>query len=97
MTREQAKDFVGYVVDDAGAARHVGDDMHAVVREGGPEGFKYGSVLVGWQCGFEPMFVAVHSYLDVELDDDECVEMAMDYLIEIKWAKALSEPDYIIR
>jgi hypothetical protein len=31
------------------------------------------------------MFVAVHSYLDVKLDSEECIEMATEYLDEIGW------------
>ena len=85
LSREHAKEFVGYVVDDTGCGRIVGDDMHAVVREDHKGGFEYGSVLVGWQCGFESMFVAVHSYLDVKLDSEECIEMATEYLDEIGW------------
>lgn len=46
---------------------------------------QYPSRLVGWQCGFEPMFVAVHSYLDVEIDDQDAEEMAQEYLTEIGW------------
>jgi len=97
IQREDAIDFVAYVVDDAGAARPLGDDQHAIVRETDGE-FEYPSVLVGWQCGFEPLFVAVHSYLDVELDDDEAIELATDYLIECEWfSDGPTEPDHIIR
>jgi hypothetical protein len=56
--------------------------------------------LVGWQCGFEPLFVAVWSYLDVRLDDCEAEEIATDFLIERGWfGKNLEhgkEPDYVI-
>lgn len=97
MERQKAKEYVGFVVDDALCGRRLGDDIHAVIHEHNTN-VKYGSVLVGWQCGFEPMFVAVHSYLDVELTDDECVELATDYLEERDWfADGPREPDYIIR
>jgi hypothetical protein len=97
MNRDMAKPYVAFVVDDAGSGRELGEDIHAVIREEGNE-FDYPSVLVGWQCGFEPLFVAVHSYLDVELDDDEAEEMARDYLAERGWFNG--EPrdaDFVIR
>lgn len=105
ITREQALPYVSYVVDNAGAARGIDEDSLPSVRPGnptkrlddnGPE--CYASVLVGWQCGFEPLFVAVHSYLDVRLDDDEAIEMATDFLAEIRWfSDGPQEPDYVIR
>lgn len=53
--------------------------------------------LVGWQCGFEPMFVAVWSYLGVQLDDDEAAEIVKDYLTEKGWFSGdPTEPDYIL-
>lgn len=52
--------------------------------------------LVGWQCGNEPMFIAVWSYLGVQLDDEEAAELAMDYLAEKKWfAGEPTPPDFI--
>lgn len=106
-TREDFAEYVSYVVDDAGNGRGLGDDPHAIVREIGDncrygseatDTYHYASKLVGWQCGFEPLFVAVHSYLDVELDDCEAEEMAADYLEEIGWfgASGRRDADYII-
>lgn len=96
MNRSQALPYVSYVVDDALNGRTLGNDQHAVIREVGGE-FRYPSVLIGWQCGFEPLFVVVHSYLDVRLDEDYCVELATDYLSEIGWFSGEpTEPDYII-
>jgi len=106
VNREDAIPYVSYVVDDAGCGRSVGGDLHAIVREGGDDslpsrtrrGHRYPSVLVGWQCGFEPLFVAVHSYLDVKLDEDEAEELAAGYLDEIGWfADGVTEADYVIR
>jgi len=104
LTRENAIEYVSFVVDDAGSGREIYSDRYAIVREKDKNSdglnYEYPSVLVGWQCGFEPLFVAVHSYLDVELDDDEVVEMATDYLNERKWfvnENETPEPDYIIR
>jgi len=113
MNRSDALPYVAFVVDDTGNGRELGADVHAIVRPGnhakrldqpeyGPNGESwhcYPSVLVGWQCGFEPLFVAVHSYLDVGLDDDEAADMAREYLEERGWfadSAADHEPDYII-
>jgi len=97
IKRNKAKEYVSYVVDDAGEGRRIHDDIHAIVREKGGE-YEYPSVLVGWQCGFEPLFVAVHSYLDVKLNDGQAVEMATEYLVERDWFAGESrEPDYVIR
>lgn len=105
MTRDDAIRYVSYVVDDAGAGRELGADPHAIVRKASinPNNvtlFTYRSVLVGWQCGFEPLFVAVHSYLDVRLDEEEACDMAREYLEEIGWFAGSCqdhEPDYVIR
>jgi hypothetical protein len=90
ITREQAMDYVSFCVDDAQAIRSI-DDMPPNAR------------LVGWQCGFEPMFVAVWSYLaDTQgnhnrLDDDEAADLASDVLIERRWFVGVpTEPDYIL-
>ena len=63
MTREDAISYVSFCVDDALSERDI-QDMPANAR------------LVGWLCGFEPMFVAVWSYLDGKLTDDEAADCA---------------------
>lgn len=89
MKRSDAIPYVAHVVDDSGNGRLLGADQHAIVRETKPNvdfhgSYRYASVLVGWNSITElPMFVAVHSYLDVRLDDDECHDLARDYLEEI--------------
>lgn len=85
MTRDQALPYIGYCVDDALSERNT-SNMPANAR------------LIGWQCGFEPMFVAVWSHLtDIALDDDEAIERATDLLTEKKWfADGPTEPDYVI-
>jgi hypothetical protein len=84
MTREQALPYVACCVDDALSEREI-KDMPANAR------------LVGWQCGFELMFVAVWSYLDLELDDQEAEELAVELLIERKWFAGKPTPaDYVI-
>lgn len=94
MTYDQALPYVGHVTDEAGNGRMttIQNDRNASMKR------KYRPVLVGWQCGFEPMFAAVYSYLDVPLDDDEAIEIATDYLIERNWFVGdATSPDYIIR
>ena len=100
MNREKAKRYVEYVVDDAGHGREYGEDRYALVRDTGSE-YKYPSRLVVWSRDNHPfpisyMVVAVHSYLDVELSNQEAEELARDYLCEIGFFKEGSFPaDYI--
>lgn len=113
MNREQAKQWVQYVVDDTLCGRRLGDDSSAVIREKGGM-FMYPSVLVGWELPDEPdpVIVAVHSYLDVMLKDEEVAEMARDFLIDsrgrwftddyaetLEWGAVYlpEKPSYIIR
>ena len=84
MNRQDAIAYVGHHVDDALSPdpKEITDDTR----------------LVGWQCGFEPMFVAVHSYLPgCTCDDGEAEELAVDYLLEIGWfAGHETAPDFIL-
>jgi hypothetical protein len=89
MTREQALPYVAYCVDDALAERELKDmPPHAV--------------LVGWQVGFEPLFVACWSYLGGEEcnpDYAEACELATDLLVEKKWFADNDnppDPDFVI-
>lgn len=87
MTKTEALPFVAYCLDDALGVRQIASmPKLSLVR------------LVGWQCGFEPLFVAVWSYLpNVRLDADEAEEIAADYLAEIKWFKGETTPaDYVL-
>jgi hypothetical protein len=97
--RARAMDYVAFVVDDSGNGRELGADIHAIVREQGQGGFEHASVLVGWQCGFEPLYVAVHSCLYLSLTDEEAEELAADYLEERGWFGNHGRvgADYIIR
>jgi hypothetical protein len=94
MNRNDALEYVSFVVDDAGCGRRLHGDQHAIARE---ESYRHPSVLVGWQCGFEPMFVAVHSYLDVAITDADAEEIAQEYLAELGWfSDGITDADYII-
>ena len=82
MTRKQAIEYVGHHVDDA-----LSTDLKPITDK---------TRLVGWQCGFEPMFVAVHSYLNCVICDDEAEELAIDLLEEIGWFSGETKsPDFI--
>jgi len=54
--------------------------------------------LIGWYSEFDPMFVAVQSFLpDVVLDKDEAIEIAMEYLDEIGWYLGIpTYPDFCL-
>ena len=84
MTREEALLFVSHCVDDA-QTQHPTTNIPDHAR------------LVGWQCGFEPMFVAVWSYLNVRLNDDDAEELASELLNEHTWFTHGKVPaDYVI-
>lgn len=73
MKRAHALPYVSVALDDALAVR-TGEPIPPHAR------------LVGWRCGFEPLFVAVWSYLpDVRLDADDAEGIALNYLIERGW------------
>lgn len=88
ITREQASKYIAFGVDDALQiynAKQVPD--HGSIR------------LVGWQCGFEPMVVAVWSYLGCRIDDDEAEDLAVDALCERKWfaeGEPIPDPTFIL-
>ena len=83
MKRETAIPYIGHHVDNA-----LSTDPKPVTDQ---------TRLVGWQCGFEPLFVAVHDYLGGSLDDDDAIELATDLLSELGWFSGDSrEPDFIL-
>lgn len=84
MRRSQVIPYISYAVDNA-LSEHNPSEMPANAR------------LVGWQCGFEPLFVAVWSYLGNTLEDAEAIEMATDLLEEKKWFSGeATPPDYVL-
>ena len=93
MKRETALPYVSRVLDDAGGASEF--MTQAMLRENPP---RSDAVLVGWQCGFEPLFIAVQSYIPgVVLTAEEAEELATDYLTERKWfSDEPREADYVI-
>lgn len=85
MTREDALPYVSFVVDTALSPDH--EITPAILER---------ATLVGWQCGFEPLFVAVvGATMDTSgvrdvVDEDEAEDIARDYLRERGW---FTEPD----
>ncbi len=90
MTKAQALPYVSFIADDAGSFRKPAGLPCDVIPDN--------AVLVGWQCGFEPLFVAVKSYLpNVTLDRDEAIELATDGLLERDWFCGNARmPDYTL-
>jgi hypothetical protein len=87
MKIKDAIKYIGHYVDDAGSSNEFD-----VNKAEGPV------TLVGWQCGTEPMFVAIKSYIGVRLSEDDSVELATDLLEEIGWfgESDVKDPDYIL-
>ena len=86
ISRKAAFQFVSYAVDNALSPRE-------------PEEAPENARLVGWQAGYEPLFVAVWSYLGDRLDDSEATELATDLLAERGWFTdndTPPPPDYIL-
>lgn len=85
MNRARALPYVSLAVDDCMSERKVSEAPR-------------NAILVGWQCGFEPLFVAVWSGISANaLDTDDAVELATDLLVERHWfADGPTEPDYVI-
>ena len=85
MNKEQALPHISHYIDDCLAVREA-EDM--------PDN----ATLVGWQCGFEPMFVAVWSGYGWPVNETDAEEIATDYLEEIGWfPEQATLPDYIIQ
>lgn len=82
--------YVSWVLDDAGSA--VDADEVSIARAQAHQHW-----LVVYQCGFEPLVVMVHSYLGADLDCDEAIDLARDWLLERGWfAGRDTEPDYVL-
>lgn len=89
MKRERALTYVSVIIDDALNVTPI-TNSNQIPKH---------ARLVGWQCGFEPYFVAVYSYLGVKLDDEEAEEIAIDWLREKQWftdKNMAQDADYIL-
>ena len=72
MKKEKAIEYIGHYVDDC-----LSNHKQPVTDK---------TKLVGFQCGFEPMFVAVNSGYGWEVDSSAAEELAIDYLNKIGWS-----------
>lgn len=78
--------FVSYVLDTALSPDHRNDEIGE------------GTYLVGWQCGFEPLVVAVIASYTEAVDGDDAEDIAADYLEEIGWFRGgATQADYVVR
>ena len=102
MNRQDAMPYVSFGVDNALAAFGTGGAMQSGPM---PDPIPDNAVLVGWQCGFEPLFVAVWSYMtDLQgkrskVGTEEAIELATDLLQEREWFtdnENPPEPDYVL-
>lgn len=76
QARQYARQYVGYCVDDSLNQRKTSEipDPDTNVR------------YVVFSAGFEPLTVAVWSYLpNLKIDDDDAIELARDLLHELGW------------
>jgi hypothetical protein len=82
MTFNDALPYVSFVADNALSFRTLGEAQASASMPRWKD-----CILVGWQCGFEPM------------DDEEAEELATDGLDERQWfgSDGPREPDYILR
>lgn len=88
MNRTQALPYVSFYVDDALNAGRVDNLV------GGINAIPANARLVGYQCGFEPLFVAVWSYLPgITLSEEDAEDLACDYLSERGWFRSGSDQD----
>lgn len=86
MNRKDAEQYVSYAVDDNEIPRQVTE----LARH--PN-----AVLVGWQCGFEPLFVAVWNDFNLPIYQGDAIDIATRYLESIHWfAGEPTDPNYVI-
>ena len=78
--------YVSHVLDTALSPDHSRDEIGE------------GTYLVAWQCGFEPMVVAVIGDYTEAVDENDAEDIALDYLKEIGWARdEFRGADYVVR
>jgi len=67
-----------YVADDTGNFWKINENQFAIVRRGGVDDFCNRSAFVVFEDEDNLTVVAVNSYLDVFLSEQECIELAED-------------------
>jgi len=79
---DELEKATSYVVDDTGNGREIGADQHAIVRRGGSDDFCNRSAFALFNNKNVRIVVAVNSYLDAWMSDEEIKEIASDYMTE---------------
>lgn len=93
--KESLRKHVGYIVDDAMHSYEpdVVDRYSEGSQPAAMDPDMTGAVYVVWQCGFEPMVVAVISYLPgCTVEAEEAAELAIDLLDEKGWFTPPMDP-----
>lgn len=81
LNQDRIKELTSFVVDDALAEHPV-----SAIKD------RYDVTYVGFDAGFEPLYVAVISYLPgCTVDAEAACEIAIDLLLEKKWFADESE------
>jgi hypothetical protein len=71
-----------HVADDAGNFWTINENQFAIVRREGADSFSYRSAFVVFNIEKGPQIVvAVNSYLDVWLTEEECIDITKDEFI----------------
>ncbi len=86
MDRESAIDYTATIIDENG---------EVILESPGPIDMESNDILVGWQCGFEPLFIAVRGD---SLDGMDAEDIAREHLIARNWFANGDdrEADYIL-
>jgi len=79
---DELEKATSYVVDDTGNGRLLGEDQHAIVRRGGSDNFCNRSAFALFNNKNIRIVVAVNSYLDAWMSDEEIADHASDYMEE---------------
>ena len=93
MEREKIEQYVAWILDDSGNVIRPGQiGVSAHLRDVLPT-----DTLVCYQCGFEPLVVAVRSVYGDIIAAWDAEEIAAEYLEEIGWfGDNVRDADYII-
>jgi len=87
---DELEKIAEFVVDDTGNGRRIGEGQHAIVRRAGVDDFCNRSAFAVFDVQNIKVVVAVNSYLDCWMSDEEVAEIASDWMNEKFFA--VSEP-----
>lgn len=86
MNRQDVEKYVSFALNDRGVPRPVAELSRRPM-----------AVLVGWQVGFEPLFIAVWSDLDLPLYQGDAIDIATQFLESINWFPGEpTDPDFVV-